>query len=199
MSNREQPTAPFCSSWFVYWAKQVTAITYKRGVRLMDISSTQMLGAYGFLAKVFGLFEKHKLSVDVLASSEVSISLTMDKKQKMDSISCLLDDLTPYAQVEMREKRSILTLIADVERSSEVLSTVFRVFSTQGIKVEMMSQGASKVNISFILNDEDMERAVLEIHRCFFEDKCVVQTLSEETEAVDLTEAEPAEADPAPE
>jgi len=165
----------------------------------MDISSTQMLGAYGFLAKVFGLFEKHKLSVDVLASSEVSISLTMDKKQKMDSISCLLDDLTPYAQVEMREKRSILTLIADVERSSEVLSTVFRVFSTQGIKVEMMSQGASKVNISFILNDEDMERAVLEIHRCFFEDKCVVQTLSEETEAVDLTEAEPAEADPAPE
>ena len=51
----------------------VTAITYKRDVKLLDIQSTQMLGAYGFLARVFSEFEKHKLSVDVLASSEVSI------------------------------------------------------------------------------------------------------------------------------
>lgn len=58
----------------------VTAITYKKGITVLDICSTQMLGAYGFLSRVFSEFEKHKLSVDVLASSEVSVSLTLDKK-----------------------------------------------------------------------------------------------------------------------
>jgi aspartate kinase len=153
----------------------VTAITYKRDIKLMDIHSTQMLGAYGFLAQVFGDFDKYKISVDVLASSEVSVSLTLDKKQKMDSIDCLIKAMKPYAEVTLKDNKSILTLITDVERSSEVLATVFRVFADQNIKVEMMSQGASKVNISFILADSQLENAVLNLHKCFFEDKCVVQ------------------------
>jgi aspartate kinase len=166
----------------------VTAITYKRDVRLLDIHSTQMLGAYGFLARVFGDFEKHKLSVDVLASSEVSVSLTLDKKQKEDDIRGLIDDLSSCATITLKEGRSILTLIADVERSSEVLATVFRVFSSSGIKVEMMSQGASKVNISFILSDNDLERAILELHRCFFEDKCVVEPYKPERQQSTMSE-----------
>jgi aspartate kinase len=152
----------------------VTAITYKRDIKLMDIQCTAMLGAYGFLARVFGHFEKNKVSVDVLASSEVSVSLTLDKKQKLDSITCLMNDMLPYAEVTMKEARSILTLITDVENSSEVLATVFRVFLAENIHVEMMSQGASKVNISFILSDDQLESAVLNLHKCFFEDKCVV-------------------------
>jgi aspartate kinase len=142
----------------------------------MDIHSTQMLGTYGFLSKLFGEFESHRLSVDVLASSEVSVSLTLDKKQDDANIQSLISDISPYAGVTLKLDRSILTLIADVQRSSEVLATVFRVFSTQGIQVEMMSQGASKVNISFILKDEQLEEAVLQLHKCFFEDKCVVET-----------------------
>ena len=69
---------------------------------------------------------------------------------------------------------SILTLIADVDRSSEVLATVFRVFASQKIKVEMMSQGASKVNISFILKSDALEGAIENLHSCFFGDECVV-------------------------
>jgi aspartate kinase len=145
----------------------VTAITFKRGIKLMDIRSTEML--------VFKAFQQHKLSVDVLASSEVSISLTLDKKQDVEEIESLVADLSAYSDVTIEEKKSILTLITDVERSSEVLATVFRVFSTEGIKVEMMSQGASKVNISFIVDDKDLERAALSLHKCFFEDKCSVE------------------------
>jgi aspartate kinase len=152
----------------------VTAITYKRAIKMMDLHSTQMLGAYGFLARVFSEFEKHKLSVDVLASSEVSVSLTLDKKQDSAEIDGLVKDLEGYADVVLEENKSILTLIADVERSSEVLATVFRVFSMSGIKVKMMSQGASKVNISFVVDDDELERAVLELHKCFFEDECSV-------------------------
>ena len=80
----------------------------------------------------------------MLASSEVSVSVTLDKKQKMESIRELINDMSPYADVTLTERRSILTLIADVKRSSEVLATVFQVFAERGIQIKMMSQGASK-------------------------------------------------------
>jgi len=133
-----------------------------------------MLGAYGFLARVFAEFEKHKLSVDVLASSEVSVSLTLDKKQNNNEIKNLISDLNDCADITRKDNMSILTLIADVDRSSEVLATVFRVFAAQKIGVEMLSQGASKVNISFILRTDNLEQAILHLHSCFFEDKCTV-------------------------
>jgi len=152
----------------------VTAITFKRGITVLDISSTQMLGAYGFLARVFAEFEKHKLSVDVLASSEVSVSLTLDKKQDASATNQLIDNLGDCAEITRKDDMSILTLITDVNKSSEVLATVFRVFATQDIKVEMMSQGASKVNISFIVPTSNLEDAVKHLHSCFFEDGCLV-------------------------
>jgi aspartate kinase len=93
-------------------------------------------------------------------------------------------EMSPYAQVTLHEDRSILTLITDVNRSSKVLATVFRVFSTRDIQVEMMSQGASKVNISFILRDNQLEDAVLHLHKCFFEDKCIVEPYIEEQQHV---------------
>ena len=152
----------------------VTAITYKKQIKMMDLHSTQMLGTYGFLSKVFAAFEKHKLSVDVLASSEVSVSLTLDKQQDDEEIDGLIEDLAECADVTIEADNSILTLIADVEKSSEVLATVFRIFSSADIKVKMMSQGASKVNISFVVDDKDLERGILELHKCFFEDECSV-------------------------
>jgi len=164
----------------------VTAITYKKGITVLDIHSTQMLGAYGFLARVFSEFEKHKLSVDVLASSEVSVSLTLDKKQNNNEIKNLIDDLTDCADITRKDNMSILTLIADVNRSSEVLATVFRVFATENIGVEMLSQGASKVNISFILKSDQLEGAILHLHSCFFENQCAVDM--EPAEAVEKKE-----------
>lgn len=168
----------------------VTAITCKRDVTLLDIVSTRMLGAYGFLSTVFRSFEKHKLSVDVLASSEVSVSLTLDKKQKISQQSEILGDLSKFAEVSLKQKRAILTLIADVDRSSDVLATVFRVFATRGIKVEMLSQGASKVNIRFVLHKEQLVDAMIHLHKCFFEDRCIVdnETLAEKKPSVKLVQ-----------
>mmetsp|Transcript_2884 Transcript_2884/g.4399 ORF Transcript_2884/g.4399 Transcript_2884/m.4399 type:complete len:524 (-) Transcript_2884:569-2140(-) len=152
----------------------VTAITCKRGIQLLDIESTQMLGAYGFLSQVFRDLEKNRLSVDVLASSEVSVSLTFDKAQKDENIEKAVSKLSEYAIVKVKDDRAILTLITDVERSSEVLATAFRVFSMFNIKVEMMSQGASKVNISFVVKNEQIDEAITNLHKCFFEDQCAV-------------------------
>lgn len=152
----------------------VTAITYKKDVTVLDISSTQMLGAYGFLARVFVAFERQKLSVDVLASSEVSVSLTLDRKQESSSIENLIEDLGDCSNVVRKDDYSILTLIADIDRSSEVLATAFSVFSKLKIKVEMMSQGASKVNISFIISTDRLEEAIRQLHSCYFEGSCVI-------------------------
>ncbi|GMH49900.1 hypothetical protein TL16_g00648 [Triparma laevis f. inornata] len=182
----------------------VTAITCKRDVQLIDISSTRMLGAYGFLSTVFSAFEKSKLSVDVLASSEVSVSLTLDKKHSVYSGHQLCDDLrevrirtvtssslqklsllnsntarfarrSQVADVKVKNNKAIITLIADVSRTSEVLATVFQVFMRQGIEVEMLSQGASKVNISFIVKDDELVDAITFLHACFFEDNCLIE------------------------
>jgi len=154
--------------------RMVTAITCKKGVTLMDITSLQMLGAYGFLGAVFSDFEKYKVSVDVLASSEVSVSVTLDKKQQEEDTKALSVSLSRFAEVELKQDRAILTLIADVSRSSDVLATVFRSFSAHGIQVEMMSQGASKVNISFIVREDQIDEAILNLHSCFFEGFCDV-------------------------
>jgi aspartate kinase len=153
----------------------VTAITCKRNIQLIDIESTQMLGAYGFLANVFKDLEQNRLSVDVLASSEVSVSLTFDKKQNDSQIQSAVDQLSKYSKVTVKKDRGILTLITDVERSSEVLACTFRVFNACGTKVEMMSQGASKVNISFVLKNDQIDDAIINLHKCFFEDKCMIE------------------------
>mmetsp|Transcript_9485 Transcript_9485/g.14104 ORF Transcript_9485/g.14104 Transcript_9485/m.14104 type:complete len:560 (-) Transcript_9485:106-1785(-) len=167
----------------------VTAITFKRNVQMVDIVSTRMLGAYGFLSKVFAAFEKHKLSVDVLASSEVSVSVTLDKKSRIEENDEILDDLSPIANILVKPNRSILTLIADVDKSSQVLASVFSSFSRMGIKVQMLSQGASKVNISFVVKDEDLDFAVKNLHKCFFEGNCTFDYFPE-SELIESTSTE---------
>ena len=122
----------------------------------MDIHSLQMLGAYGFLGAVFSDFEKNKVSVDVLASSEVSVSVTLDKKQKDEDIEALCDDLSSFAEVELHKNRAILTLIADVGRSSDVLATVFRSFSAHRQYSYTGRAGYSKADRS----DSCMERVL---------------------------------------
>lgn len=148
----------------------VTAITSKSGVQLIDIVSTRMLGQYGFLAEVFSVFQECEVSVDVIASSEVSLSLTLDKKQreKYDTQK-LIEKLNKFADTTVFEERAIVTLISNLDRSSEVMATAFKVMEKLGITVEMFSQGASKVNISFVIQMKDRETVIRALHACFFE------------------------------
>ena len=99
----------------------VTAITCKKNVQLVDIVSTRMLGQYGFLSEVFSIFESCKVSVDVVASSDVSVSLTLDQKQKdKQDMPLLLTKLNQIAEVVVFDERAIVSLISNLDRSSEV-------------------------------------------------------------------------------
>ncbi|GHU64366.1 aspartate kinase [Spirochaetia bacterium] len=146
----------------------IQAITSRKNVTLVDIVSTRMLGQYGFLAEVFSCFAKHSLSVDMVATSEVSVSLTLDAG---NDLTGLKKDVSRIASVEIKTGKAIVTIIGDVRRSSEILARAFRICEILGVKVQMVSQGASKVNISFIVNDNEAGEVVKALHGDFFEGK----------------------------
>lgn len=144
----------------------VRAITTKKGVTLVDIVSTRMLGQHGFLAKVFEIFSRHEISIDVIATSEVSVSLTFDHEKA--NLSALRRDLAKFADVTIRKEKAIVTIICDVRRSSQILARTFNVLAREKINIQMISQGASKVNISMICNSSESERVVKLLHAEYF-------------------------------
>jgi aspartate kinase len=146
----------------------VRAITSRRNVTLVDIVSTRMLGQYGFLAEVFSSFARHSISVDMVATSEVSISLTLDTAYEL---SALKKDLAKIASVDIKTGKAIVTIIGNVRRSSEILARAFRTCQILGVTVQMVSQGASKVNISFIVDDAEAAEVVQALHLDFFESR----------------------------
>eukprot|EP00878_Enallax_costatus_P030964 GHUV01033785.1.p1 GENE.GHUV01033785.1~~GHUV01033785.1.p1 ORF type:complete len:392 (+),score=119.11 GHUV01033785.1:150-1178(+) len=153
----------------------VTSIVLKNNVTLVDIVSSRMLGQFGFLANVFDVFRANQVSVDVVATSEVSISLSLDPKKSWsdgevgEELNHLVYELEKISCVHVRSNMCILSLICNVERTSEILLRTFKVLLQEGINVKMMSQGASKVNISLIVDGSEGQRAVKALHREFFE------------------------------
>lgn len=145
----------------------VRVITFKKNVTLVDIVSTRMLGQYGFLAKVFQVFDEHHVSVDMLATSEVSISLTLDSR--VDNLERLKSELEKFANVKIKTGKTMITLVGSVEHSSEILAMTSAALNMLKTNIQMISQGASKVNISFIVDDSEADASIKELHRLFFE------------------------------
>lgn len=143
----------------------VRAISSRLNVTLVDIVSTRMLGQYGFLAEVFSIFSRHSVSIDMVATSEVSVSLTLDASHDLSEIK---KELSKIASVEIKTGKAIISIICNVKRSSEILARAFRTCQLVAVPVQMVSQGASKVNISFIVNDTEAEETVRALHLDFF-------------------------------
>jgi len=148
-------------------ARYVQALTSRKNETLVDIVSSRMLGQHGFLAEVFSWFAAHGLSVDMIATSEVSLSLTLDSAYDLSELE---KDLSKIASVEIKTGKAIVTIIGDVRRSSKILSRTFSLCESLGVQVQMISQGASKVNISFIVDDNEADTVVKALHEDFFAD-----------------------------
>jgi aspartate kinase len=155
----------------------LTSVVRKSNVTLLDIVSTRMLGQYGFLAKVFTIMEANQISVDVVATSEVSVSLTLDpaklwSRSLVDAeLARLREEFAKFADVTVTTDAAILSLIGNVARSNEILERTFRALGAAGVAVKMISQGASKVNISLLVDDKAADGAVRALHAEFFERK----------------------------
>lgn len=143
----------------------VCAITLVKNITLIDIVSSRMLGAAGFLAHIFNNFLKWNISIDVIATSEVSVSLTVNTK---NDLSGLISDLEQASEVTVRKGKAIVSIICDAAHSSAILASGFDALADEGINVQMISQGASKVNISMIVNEDEAERTVQILHAAYF-------------------------------
>jgi aspartate kinase len=151
--------APSCSN-------AIRSIACKRNITLVNLVSTRMLGAHGFLRRIFEVFDRFETPVDMLATSEVSVSLTIDSTQSLDAIRA---ELETFAEVSIENDQAIVCLVGDNIRSSPGVAG--RVFgAVEHINVRMISQGASLLNISFVIAAADLPPAVESLHREFFSD-----------------------------
>jgi aspartate kinase len=145
-------------------AGEPRAIAFKKGITVILISQPRMLMAYGFVAKVFEVFERHKTPVDLIATSEVSISLTVDDPERLHAIQA---DLAELGEVSILRGLAIVSLIG--RGFVRTAGLAVRIFSClRDINVIMISFGASDVNVSFVVNQDKAEQAVKALHDEFF-------------------------------
>jgi aspartate kinase len=142
------------------------AIACKRGLTRLDIASSRMLMAYGFLRRVFEVFERYRTPVDVVTTSEVSVSVTIDDRRSLDAITT---DLSGFAEVSSEEGMAIVCAVGEGLRRDPSLPT--RVLGAlEGLPLVMVSQGGSRQNITVVVRDGDVAAAMQRLHERFFED-----------------------------
>jgi len=142
----------------------IRSISWKRGITVINVRAPRMLGAYGFLRQLFEIFERHEVVVDVLASSEVSVSLTIEDPRHLDLVQRELDDL---GEVWVDHGRAIIAVVGIGLKTTPGLSA--RVFGAVGPAcVEVISQGASAINMTFTVKEEDGPEVVRRLHQEFF-------------------------------
>jgi aspartate kinase len=142
----------------------VKAIAFKRGITVINVTSDRMLMAHGFLSRLFAVFDKHETSVDMVATSEVSVSMTLDDTRHLDEI---IADLQSLGEVWVERDMALICLVGEkLKFTPGVASRIFS--SIEQINVSMISHGASAINVSFIIPGAEVERAVRALHREFF-------------------------------
>jgi aspartate kinase len=142
----------------------VRSISWKRDITVVNVRAPRMLGTYGFLRAMFEAFERHEVVVDVLASSEVSVSLTVEDRTRLDAV---VRDLGELGDVWVEDHRAIVAVVGIGIRSTPGLAArLFR--AVQPANVEVISQGASAINMTFVVRQEDGPDVVRRLHQEFF-------------------------------
>ena len=140
--------------------KGAKAIAFKKNITAINIVSSRMLMAYGFLGEVFKMFDNHKTPVDLVATSEVSISMTIDD---LSNVKAICEDLREIGRVEITKDQTIVSVVGTGIRN--LAGTAAKVFGAiKDINVNMISQGASQTNLSFIISNNDVEKVVQQLH-----------------------------------
>src|SRR5262249_13509205 len=134
------------------------------GITIINITSDRMLMAHGFLARLFAVFDRHETSVDMVATSEVSVSVSLDDTRNLDKI---LADIEQYGETAVQHNQALICLVGEnLKFKPGVASRIFS--SLKDVNVSMISHGASAINVSFIIADIDVERALKSLHHEFF-------------------------------
>src|ERR1700742_4996010 len=145
-------------------ASPFKSIAAKKKLTIIDIVASRMLLAHGFLKMVFDIFDKHKCAIDMVSTSEVSISVTVDSREALPAIC---EELGRIADVKYESNKALICLVGeDIRGQSGIAAQVFA--AVTHVNIRMISQGASEINMSFMINEEDVEEAVRWLHKKFF-------------------------------
>jgi aspartate kinase len=145
--------------------RAVKAIAHKTGVTTVQVTSARMLGSYGFLRALFEVFERHRTVVDVVTTSEVSVSLSLDDAS---ALAAIVSELEELGTVRVERGRAIICVVGEGLGGTPGIAA--RVFSTiRDINVTLISQGASSINLTFAVEQERVNEAVRRLHEEFFE------------------------------
>ncbi len=148
----------------VHCENAVKSIACKRKITVVNIHSTRMLMAHGFLRRIFEVFDRFETAVDMVATSEVSVSLTIDNPARLEEV---LGELRQFAEAETERDQVIVCLVGENIRYTPGVAR--RVFNAlEGINVRMISQGGSLLNISFVVAEKDLRAAIESLHGEFF-------------------------------
>ena len=151
--------APHCKSPF-------KSIAVKKKLSIIDVVASRMLMTHGYLSEIFAIFDKHKCPVDMVSTSEVSVSLTVDSNDKLPLIAA---DLSKHADVKYEGKKALVCMVGeDIRGQNGIAAQVFA--AIRHINVRMISQGASEINMSFMIEEEDADEAVRSLHAAFFKE-----------------------------
>lgn len=143
---------------------KIKAVAAKDGITSIRIRSGRMLLAYGFLRKVFEIFESHKTAIDMITTSEVSVSVTIDETEHLDAI---VENLQKYGTVSVTNDQSIVCVVGDlIAERKGVARLVLNALSE--IPLRMISYGSSSNNISLLINSSDKEKALNELSKQLF-------------------------------
>jgi len=145
-------------------ASPFKSIAAKKKLTIVDVVASRMLMSHGYLKAVFDVFDKYKCAIDMVSTSEVSISLSVDSNQQLPEIC---SELSKIADVKMEGHKALVCLVGeDIRGHNGIAGQVFN--AIRHINVRMISQGASEINMSFMIDEEDVEDAVRSLHRVFF-------------------------------
>jgi aspartate kinase len=144
----------------------VKSIAYKEKLSVVTVTSTRMLMAYGFMLSIFEIFNRYQTSIDLVSTSEVSVSVTVDNIEHLNEI---VHELSRFAQVEVEYEKAIVCLVGEGMKDTPGMPS--RIFGLlEDVRIYLISQGASDINISFVIDDDDLPRVIRELHDHFFSD-----------------------------
>ena len=142
----------------------IKSIAHKTGITILRIRSARMLGAFGFMSALFQIFERFRVVIDVISTSEVSVALTLDNT---DSLEKVVTELERLGEVEVERDNAVVCVVGEGLRDSSGLAA--KIFSTvEDIPISLISHGASSVNITFVIREDKVSEAINKLHNEFF-------------------------------
>ena len=147
----------------------VKAITAKRNVLLINVSSSRMFNSYGFLERIFKIFEDYEISIDLISTSEVTLSLTIENRYSKEILDSMLLELKKIGKITLMKKKAIISLVGRrIGKELGHIGRTFNLLDEHDVEIGCISAGASKTNLSFVVSEADVERVLNLIYDEFF-------------------------------